>query len=216
MRSPRCGRHKPTCSNCASTTSRARCARSPHRRKYRWRRSCAAASRSSRPRKSTPPFRTSAPSTSGPDATVCCSKPPPRVSGDFLHIQIGLQELAVPGGAVLAPAGTPVVDAGAWSRIEEEKALQDFAQLVAVAHNAGAFTQPLLRRRIEQCAAALSLHNRWQDLLRLTDGISAKSENVPTNVLFLRDVALQRTQRLEEARVLLADLASSPVLSRRN
>jgi tetratricopeptide (TPR) repeat protein len=157
--------------------------------------------------------------TSGSVGLRAIALPPdahPSVSGDYLHIQIGQQELAVPGGAVLAPAGTPVVDAGAWSRIEEEKALQDFAQLVAVAHNAGAFTQPLLRRRIEQCAAALSLHNRWQDLLQLTDGISAKSENVPTSVLFLRDVALQRTQRLDEARVLLADLASSPVLARRN
>ena len=140
----------------------------------------------------------------------------PSVSGDQLHVQIGQQELAVPGGAALAPRGTPVVDAGAWSRIEEQKALQDFAQLAAVARNAGAYTQPLLRRRIEHCAAALALHNRWPDLLQLTDGISAKSENVPTEVLFLRDVALQRTQRLEEARVLLSDLAHSPVVVRRN
>src|SRR5204863_848294 len=114
----------------------------------------------------------------------------PSLSGDYLHVQIGQQELAVPGGAELAPAGTPVVDAGAWSRSEEEKALQDFAQLAAVARSAGAYTQPLLRRRIERCAGALALHNRWQDLLQLTDGISAKSENVPTSVLFLRDIAL--------------------------
>jgi hypothetical protein len=60
------------------------------------------------------------------------------------------------------------------------------------------------------------MHNRWQDLLQLTEGISAKSEHVPTNVLFLRDVALQRTQRLDEARLLLTDLANSPVLARRN
>src|SRR5262249_50127546 len=100
----------------------------------------------------------------------------PGVSGDYLHVQLGQQELAINGGAVLAPAGTPVVDAGAWSRIEEEKALQDFAQLAAVARSAGAYTQPLLRRRIEHCAGALALHNRWQDLLQLTDGISAKSE----------------------------------------
>src|SRR5437588_1299348 len=129
------------------------------------------------------------------------------VSGDFLHIQIGQQELAVPGGAVLAPVGTRLVDAGAWSRVDEQKALQDFAQLVAVARNAGAYTQPLLRRRIEHCADALALHNRWQDVLQLTNGISAKSENVPTNVLFLRDIALQRTQRVDEAKSLLRGLA---------
>jgi tetratricopeptide (TPR) repeat protein len=140
----------------------------------------------------------------------------PSLSGDFLHLQIGQQELAVPGGAMLAPAGTAVVDAAAWSRGEEEKALQDFAQLAAVARNAGAYTQPLLRRRIERCAAALSMHNRWQDLLQLTDGISPKSEHVPTTVLLLRDVALQRAQRMDEAKALLSDLARSPVLARRN
>jgi tetratricopeptide (TPR) repeat protein len=140
----------------------------------------------------------------------------PSVSGDYLHIRIGQQELAVPGGAALAPAGTAVVDAGVWSRLEDAKALEDFAQLVAVARNAGAYTQPLLRRRIERCAAALALHNRWADLIQLTDGVSAKSEHVPTDVLFLRNVALQRTQRLADARVLLTDLARSPVLIRRN
>jgi tetratricopeptide (TPR) repeat protein len=140
----------------------------------------------------------------------------PSVSGDYLHIRIGQQELSVPGGAALAPQGTAVVDAGAWSRLEEEKALQDFAQLVSVARNAGAYTQPLLRGRIERCAAALAMHNRWNHLIQLTDGVSAKSENVPTDVLFLRDVALQRAQRLDDARVLLADLARSPVLMRRN
>jgi tetratricopeptide (TPR) repeat protein len=140
----------------------------------------------------------------------------PSVSGDYLHIRIAQQELAVPGGAALAPAGTTVVDAGVWSRLEDEKALEDFAQLVAVARNAGAYTQPLLRRRIERCAAALALHNRWKDLIQLTDGVSAKSEHVPTGVLFLRNVALQRTQRLDDARVLLTDLARSPVLIRRN
>ncbi len=140
----------------------------------------------------------------------------PSVSGDYLHVQIGQQELGVAGGASLAPAGTLVVDAGAWSRTENQKALQDFTQLAAVARNAGAYTQPLLRRRIERCANALAMHNRWTDLLQLTDGVSAKAENVPTDLLFLRDMALQRAQRMDEAKVLLADLARSPVLVRRN
>ena len=39
---------------------------------------------------------------------------------------------------------------------------------------------------------------------------------MPTNVLFLRDIALQRTQRVDEAKSLLSDLARSAVVSRRN
>ena len=138
------------------------------------------------------------------------------ISGDYLFVAIGQQELSVPGGACLAPAGTPTVDAAAWRRAEEQKGLEEFQQLVALARNAGAFTQPLLRRRIERCAAALSNHNRWADLVQLTDGVSAKSESVPTDLLFLRNVALQRTQRVVEAKALLAELARSPVLQRRN
>jgi tetratricopeptide (TPR) repeat protein len=139
-----------------------------------------------------------------------------RVSGEFLDIQIRDAELAVPGGACLAPPGTAVVDAGAWSRVEEGKALGEFAQLTAAARNSGSYTQPLLRRRIMRCAEALAAHNRWSDLLQLSDGLSPASEHVPAELFFLRDMALQRMQRTEEARQLLLDLARSPSLQRRN
>src|SRR5947207_6657794 len=65
---------------------------------------------------------------SGAVGTRAIPLPPdaqPSVSGDYLHVQIGQQELSVAGGAPLAPRGTPVVDAGAWSRLDEQKALQD-------------------------------------------------------------------------------------------
>ena len=140
----------------------------------------------------------------------------PRVSGDYLHIQIGDAELAVHGGASLAPVGTPVVDAGMWSRTEDQKALADFAHLAPHARNAGAFTQPQLRRRILQTAESLANHNRWADLVKMTDGLSPRAEHVPADVFFLRCIALQRLKRDEEAKQLLLALTKSPSLHRRN
>lgn len=140
----------------------------------------------------------------------------PRVSGEFLHVQIGESELFVPGGASLAPLGTPVVDAGLWSRTEDEKALADFEQLSIQARNAGAYTQPSLRRRILRCAEALAEHNRWADLLKMTNGLSPRSEHVPVDLFFLRDIALQRLERTEEAKQLLLEMVKSPALQRRN
>src|SRR5207237_311472 len=140
----------------------------------------------------------------------------PRVSGNYLQITVGQQELGVPGGASLAPIGTAIVDAGAWSRSESEKALAEFDQLVVSASSPGAFTQPLLRRRVERCANALATHNRRADVVRLTDGLSPKSENVPIDLFFVRNVALQRTGREIEAKQLLAELAVSRVMQRKN
>jgi tetratricopeptide (TPR) repeat protein len=140
----------------------------------------------------------------------------PRVSGNYLQITLGQQELGVPGGAALAPAGTPVVDAGVWNRSEDEKALAEFEQLLTSAASPGAFTQPLLRRRVERCANALASHNRWADVVRLTESLSPKSENVPVDLFFVRNLALQRTQRENDAKQLLAELAVSRVMQRRN
>lgn len=139
-----------------------------------------------------------------------------RISGDFLDVQIGQQELMIPGGASIAPQGSLLVDAGMWARVEEQKALQDFPQLVSMASNAGAFTQPQLRRRVMKCANALAEHSRWNDLLQLTNSLSPESELVPADLFVLRDIALQRTQHIPEAKLLLAQLVKSPVLQRRN
>ncbi len=139
-----------------------------------------------------------------------------RVSGEYLHVQLGDSELSIPGGACLAPQGTPVVDAGVWSRTEDQKALADFAQLSTVARNAGSYTQPQLRRRIEKAAESLATHNRWNDLIQMTDGLSPRSEQVPADLFFLRDMALQRVNRIEDAKALLMEMTHSPSLKRRN
>lgn len=138
-----------------------------------------------------------------------------RVSGDFLQVKIGDQELFVPGGAALAPAGSAVVDAGTWARDEEDRALKEVPELTAAASTVGAYMQPVLRRRIRSSAAALARRNRWNDLVELTRGISAKSQFVPVDLFFLRAVALRRLQRDPEAKELLHEVAASPVLERR-
>jgi tetratricopeptide (TPR) repeat protein len=139
-----------------------------------------------------------------------------RVSGDFFDVRIGEQELAVPGGASLAPAGAAITDAGEWGRSDEQKALADLPRLLSVPRTAGSFTQPQLRLRITRAVRALAEHNSWPQLLQLTEGLSPRWENIPPQILFLRDVALQRMQRRDEARLLLEELAASPVVRRKN
>ncbi|HSP33927.1 MAG TPA: hypothetical protein VLU46_06395, partial [Thermoanaerobaculia bacterium] len=94
-------------------------------------------------------------------------------------------------------------------------ALQDYARLVAVAGTAGAYTQPDLRQRITQTALALAEHHRWPDLVRLTDGLSPRSEHIPPTLFFARAVALERTERVVDAKQLLAEVAAGRVLQRR-
>lgn len=138
-----------------------------------------------------------------------------RVSGDFLSIESGLQELEVPGGAALAPAGTPVVNAADFRRNREQRALADLPKLMEAATTAGAFAQPGMRRRIEETATALESHNRWNEILSLTETLSPAAENVPFDVLFMRGNALQKLKRNDDARRLFAAMAVNPTIKRR-
>lgn len=140
----------------------------------------------------------------------------PRICGNLLQVKIGEQELLVPGGADLAPVGTAVVDPSARSRTDEEKSLKEYPQLLNIARSAGAYTQPALRARVMREAMALASRNRWNDLAQLTEGLAPTSEQVPSELFFYRDEALQRLGRSDEARRLLMDLANSRVLQRKN
>jgi tetratricopeptide (TPR) repeat protein len=144
-----------------------------------------------------------------PDATA-------RVSGALLSINIGDRQLIVPGGASLAPAGTAVVDAGTWKREEEAKGLADFPTIVTAAQKASAYTQPAIKQRIIRTARALSRHNRWADVLALTEGLDPNAEHVPSEMFFLRDTALQRAGRPDEGRHLVEKLAVSRAMQRKN
>jgi hypothetical protein len=137
------------------------------------------------------------------------------ISGELLHVAVKDAELFVPSGACLAPAGTPAVDAGRWSRLREERSMRDAPALLASPPPLASYMQPALRDRIVAAAGTLSEHNRWSDVVTLTQGIAAKSEFVPADLFFLRATALQHLDRDAEAKTVLMELTTSPVLDRR-
>lgn len=138
-----------------------------------------------------------------------------ETSGQFLHVQLGEQDLSVPGGAVLAPAGTPAVAATTWAHAEEERRLADLPQLMVSGRTAAAYAQPALRQRIVGTTSTLASRNRWADVVQLTDNLSASAEHVPPAVFFLRSIGLRRMQRAAEADRLLAEVAGSRALQRK-
>jgi len=139
----------------------------------------------------------------------------PSLSGNFLHLQIGDQELDVPGGAALAPAFALAVDAAAWQREEDVRAMKQVPQLLANA-NAGAYASPSLRRRMVRAARALAAHNRWDDLVTLTNGVTPAAEHMPPELFFLRSFALEHMEHAAEAKQVMVSLAASRVLQRKN
>jgi tetratricopeptide (TPR) repeat protein len=138
------------------------------------------------------------------------------VAGEFLRILIGDAEIHVNGGAPLAPWGTQLVGADWLRREEERKGLEETPQLIPLVQNASAVTQPTLRRRVERAAGALAAVHRWDDLLLLTTGFTASAENVPTELLLRRYQALNRTNRLDEAKTLALEIALGNVIERKN
>jgi tetratricopeptide (TPR) repeat protein len=138
-----------------------------------------------------------------------------RTSGEYLQVEIGRQRLLVPGGAQLAPVGTPVAEASEWAREEEGRRLADFEPLSRIGVGNAAFAQPALRQRIIGTVSALAGRGRWFDVVRFTDTLTPAAENIPPSVFFLRSVGLQRLGRDPEATTLLLTMAKSPVLQRK-
>jgi tetratricopeptide (TPR) repeat protein len=138
-----------------------------------------------------------------------------RTSGDHFQIAVGTRALIVPGGAALAPPGTLLVAATAWASAEDQRRLEEAPSLLSVARNPGAWAQPAMRERITATALTLAKHNRWPDIVSMTDGLSPTSEHVPPVVFFLRSIGLNRLERGDESKRVLTQVASSPVLQRR-
>lgn len=143
-----------------------------------------------------------------------------RVAGSGLAITVGSDtttatELELAGAAALAPAGTPVEDAAATGRRQEERALARFAELLARGLDPASLATPHGRQQAEETAAALARHNRWSDAARLTNGLTGTE--VATNLIRIRAQALLRLGRATEARDLMINLATREVaLKRRN
>ncbi|KAA0255119.1 MAG: hypothetical protein EDX89_07445 [Acidobacteria bacterium] len=137
-----------------------------------------------------------------------------RLTASELRVSLGRSEMTVPGGAALAPEGILPSDAGAGEREEERRALASLPRLTTAALNAGALTQPLLRREVEAAVSALVKAGRFEEIVALTAGFPPRSESVPLGILFRKAEALRKTQRVEEARAFLAELTDSPAVTR--
>lgn len=134
--------------------------------------------------------------------------------GQALRLTVAGGEILVPGGATLAPEGTPVEDAQVWSRHAQEKAL---AELPALTQSAapGEPLQPRRLRLAERAGEALADQNRWSELLTLTEPLVADIEHAPSSLVLLRARALRKLDRLKEASQLLIQLAKNDFASRR-
>jgi hypothetical protein len=133
------------------------------------------------------------------------------VCGEFLRIERGNAALDVPGGAPLAPKTARVVPATHWSRQDDAAALRDAESLLELPARA---TTPAARTRVVSAADALANHNRWRDLLTLTNDVTPRTETVPPELLVLRLRALLRADRLDEARALAEGDAVKALMKR--
>lgn len=121
------------------------------------------------------------------------------VCGEFLRIELPDASLDVPGGAALAPKTARLVPATHWKQQEDAAALRDAQSLLELPARA---TTPAARTRLLRAANALASHNRWPDLLVLTDDVTPRTESVPPDLLVLRLRALLRAGRVDDARAL--------------
>ncbi|MGB6994686.1 MAG: hypothetical protein WBG00_15810 [Thermoanaerobaculia bacterium] len=140
---------------------------------------------------------------------------PSRVLGSLLVVDLAQGELWVPGGCSLASATAAVYDGRSWRRREETLVLSRIDELAAVLQSTGALTQPRIRRDLERATMALARLGRWQDLVDLTQGIESDTNRLPSQLVRLRAIALQRLERIGEARDLLIRLAKGNMGKRR-
>ncbi|HEY4596922.1 MAG TPA: hypothetical protein VIJ02_11010, partial [Thermoanaerobaculia bacterium] len=134
--------------------------------------------------------------------------------GQALRLTVGGGQLEVPGGAVLAPEGTPVEDARTWGRHDEEKALAELPWLRQGAAP-GEMLQLRRLRLAELAGRALAEQNRWKELLTLTQPLVADVDRAPASLVRLRAQALRQLDRRDEARQLLIRLAKNDFANRR-
>lgn len=138
-----------------------------------------------------------------------------RISGLYLGIEIGDRSLGIPGGAAVAGPNTPLVDAVAWSRREEEAAIADTLRLSELVRTPVALAQPAISKRLSRATEALASRARWDDVISLTEGLSASAENVPLDVIVLKGLALSRAKRTADAKRFLGEVVTSPAMARR-
>lgn len=138
-----------------------------------------------------------------------------RCLGEHLEIDLLGCKLQIPGGAFMAPTGTPALDAGAWDRGEASAAVRRAPTLAGVAAQASTYAQPALARRINATASALAARNRWSEVVTLTEGINASFDLVPAELLLMKAQAQTRTGQPDAARTFLREIVTRPALLER-
>lgn len=132
--------------------------------------------------------------------------------GQLLRVRLNGAEIRVPGGQKLAPQGATIEAADVFERSERDEQVEQLAVLVDQANAEGAFAQPVLRRRLEEAAIGLAERDRWEDILTLTDKLTAFEGRLPPRLTRLRAAALSRSGRAREAFQLLVRLAQDDKL----
>ncbi|HEX7708973.1 MAG TPA: hypothetical protein VF701_21130 [Thermoanaerobaculia bacterium] len=138
-----------------------------------------------------------------------------RCIGEHLEVDFSNSKLHVPGGAFMAPAGTSLLDAGAWERADAASALARAPRLASVASQPSTYAQPALARRVAETANTLAAHHRWNQVADLTSGVATSFALVPADLLLLKAEAQKRIGRPDEARKLLSEITGSAALMKR-
>lgn len=123
------------------------------------------------------------------------------VCGERLRVELGSAAIVVPNGAALAPKEAQVVAATHDERRRDALALAEARELL---EKRGTPSRAVRIRAV----AALVRHNRWADVLKLTD------EDVPPELLHVRIRALLRARRIDDARQLAETQKSDDPLTR--
>jgi hypothetical protein len=117
------------------------------------------------------------------------------VSGELLRVDLGTAALEIPNGAMHAPATAQSVAATRWSEERDAAAMREAAALLEEKN-------PPLSPRLEIAVDALAHHNRWRDVLTLTEAITPATAEAPGSLLVYRMIALVREKRVGDARAL--------------
>lgn len=137
------------------------------------------------------------------------------IRGELLEIEIGDSLLEVPGGAGLAPPSAQPEDPGEAREQEDRRLLAEIPEIEDLTRGAAGFLRPRERAELVALAGALERHNRWADLVSLTDDLASRPRQMPTALATLRADALRRLGRGDEAIALLTGVARSRVEQKR-
>jgi tetratricopeptide (TPR) repeat protein len=130
-------------------------------------------------------------------------------AGSFVRLAIREGRLDLPYGAPIAPAGTEVITGEEMDRQEADEAVARASTLSEAALASGA-----VQHTIENAIDALAAHNRWGDIIRLTDSIGPQSDNASPDLFVARVRALVHMKHFAAARDLATSAAARRLIQR--